>query len=158
VLRHSHQRARRPHAHRMQGAGTLRDAGHAHQRRTRRGARAAPRPGQRARRSPPLPGAARVLQRGAQGDVFLPQRATRLAPDARIPPPRALLDSDAMLADGSIVADRFRITGTVGAGPHGIVYRADDAGTTVALKVVEEPDEARAEAMLAAAERAQKLV
>src|SRR5262249_50752331 len=72
-------------------------------------------------------------------------------------PPRALLDSEAMLADGSVVADRYRIVGTIGAGPHGVVYRADDGGTTVALKVVDEPDAARAEAMLAAAGRAPKL-
>src|SRR5262245_48012053 len=63
-----------------------------------------------------------------------------------------------MLPDGSLVAGRFRILGPVGAGRSGVVYRADDRGVSeVALKVVDEPNEARAEALLIAATRAKRL-
>src|SRR5512143_1333545 len=59
-----------------------------------------------------------------------------------------------MLPDGSVVAGRFRILGTIGVGPAGVVYRADDRGVEGARKVVDADDEAVATAMLEAARRA----
>lgn len=59
-----------------------------------------------------------------------------------------------MLTEGSLIAGRYRIVGTVGAGHNGVVYRASCEAGEVALKVIEEPDAARGEAMVAAARRA----
>src|SRR5262249_61106562 len=62
-----------------------------------------------------------------------------------------------MLPDGSVVAGRFRIVGAIGAGRHGVVYRAEHEGHEVALKIVEEPNAQRAEALVATARRAQRI-
>ena len=62
-----------------------------------------------------------------------------------------------MIPDGTVVAGRFRVAGTVGAGRHGVVYRAELEGREVALKIVEEPNTERAQALVNAARRAQRV-
>jgi serine/threonine-protein kinase len=65
-----------------------------------------------------------------------------------------------MLPDGTVVARRFRIVAALGAGPHGVVYRAAETagGREVALKIIEVDDDGRATALIAAATRAEAVV
>jgi Protein kinase domain len=61
------------------------------------------------------------------------------------------------LDEGSVIAGRYRIVCAVGAGRNGVVYRATCDAGEIALKVIDEPDEARAEVLVAAARRAMAL-
>jgi Protein kinase domain len=61
------------------------------------------------------------------------------------------------LGEGSMIAGRYRIVSAVGAGRNGVVYRATCEAGEVALKVIEEPDAARCEALVASARRAMAL-
>lgn len=62
-----------------------------------------------------------------------------------------------MLPDGTVVAGRFRVAGMLGAGRHGVVYRAELEGREIALKIVDEPNTERAQALVNAARRAQRI-
>lgn len=59
-----------------------------------------------------------------------------------------------MLENGSVVAGRFHILEVIGAGAQGVVYRAVENGREIALKVLDEPDSDRAQALLAVVQRA----
>jgi tetratricopeptide (TPR) repeat protein len=74
----------------------------------------------------------RLLALSEEGKTFLERPAFRLLPDTVDTEPSVLL------ADGDIVADRFRIVRLLGRGGMGEVYEAEDAvlGDRVALKVM----------------------
>jgi serine/threonine-protein kinase len=58
------------------------------------------------------------------------------------------------MLDAGTAIGGYRIVGAIGAGAHGVVYRADKDGREVALKVIDEADDARAAALLEAARAA----